>query len=174
MMMTLKIGAVALPLLAALDIDQAYEPIGGEAILRTLSGTGIRQMTWQRSRITTSGSGWLPAGLDTLDTSAQMVLACVIPRGVPAVFATRQATLPAARRSDAGHLPWGIAIMPDGAAVATAAVLAGNVATLTAVAGAVAYQAMYLPQLTVWAMRPTDGGNRGDTSYRWQIVCEEV
>lgn len=173
-MMTLKIGALEIPLLAALEIEQNYEPIGGESIFRTISGAGLKQMTWQRQRVVTSGSGWLPAGLDTLDTSAQMTLACIVPRTVPAVFATRQATLPAARRSDAGHLPWGIALLADGSPVATTASLAGNVATLAAVTGAVAYQAMYLPALTVWMQRPTDSGNRGDASYRWELVCEEV
>ena len=173
-MMVLKIGTLAIQLFAALDVDQSYEPIGGEGILRTIGGAGIKQMTWQRWRVTTSGSGWLPAGLEALDTRMQTTLACVVPRTIAADLATRQATLPAARRSDAGHLPWGVAILADGSVVQTAATLAGNVDTLAAVAGAVAYQAMYLPLLTVWAMRPTDSGERGSASYRWQIVCEEV
>lgn len=172
--MTLKVGTLDIPLLAALDIEQTYAPIGGEALLRTVSGAGIKQMTWKKTRITTSGSGWLPAGLDNLNTAAQIALACIVPRTVPAVFATRQATLPAARRSDAGHLPWGIALLADGSPVATTASLAGNVATLAAVAGAVSYQAMYLPLISCWAMRPTDSGNRGDASYRWELVCEEA
>ena len=173
-MMTLKVGALDIQLLAALDIEQTYAPIGGEGIQRTAGGSGIKQMTWKKTRITTSGGGWLPAGLDTLDTSVQIALACIVPRAVPAVFATRQATLPAARRSDAGHLPWGVAIMADGSPIATTASLVGNVATLGAVTGAVAYQAMYLPLFTCWAMRPTDSGNRGDASYRWELICEEA
>ncbi len=173
-MMILKIGALEIPTLAALDMEQAYAPIGGEAIFRTVSGTGLKQSTWQKTQITTSGSGWLPAGLDTLDTTAQLVLACIVPRSVPATFATRQATLPAARRSDVGHTPWGVAFLSDGSPVITAATLAGDVATLDAVDGAVAYQALYLPQFTVWASRPTDSGTRSDASYRWELVCEEV
>ena len=173
-MMKLKIGTLEIPLLAALELEQTYAPLGAETILRTLGGTGIKQMSWTRTRVTTSGSGWIPPGLDTLDTSQQMTLACVIPRSIPANFATRQATLPAARRSDAGHTPWGVAILADGSAVATTASLAGNVATLAAVTGAVAYVAMYLPSLTVWAQRPTDSGTPGDASYRWEFVCEEV
>ena len=173
-MMILKFGALEIPLLAALDLEQSYEPIGGEGIFRTVAGNGLKQSTWAKTRITTSGGGWLPAGLESLNVNAQLTIACIVPRSVPAVFATRQATLPATRRSDTGHTPWGIAFLADGSPVKTAATLAGNVATLDAVSGAVAYQAMYLPQFTVWAFRPTDSGTRGDASYRWQLVCEEV
>jgi len=172
-MIMLKIGSLEIQTLAALEIEQTYAPIGGEGIRRTIGGAGIKQRTWKKTRISTSGSGWLPAGLDTLDTDAVMSLACITPRSVPAVLATRQATLPTTRRSDAGHTPWGVAILADGGAVKTPVTLTGNVATLDAVAGAVAYQAMYLPQYTVLAMRPTESGTRGDASYRWEITCEE-
>ena len=172
--MILKFGTLEIPLLAALDIEQTYPPIGGEALLRTVSGAGIKQMTWRKTRIVTTGSGWLPAGLDTLDTSATLAIACVVPRTVPAVFATRQATLPAARRSDSGHLPWGVAVMPDNSVIVTPATMAGNVATLDAVANAVSYKALYLPLITCWAMRPTDSGTPGDASYRWEITAEEA
>jgi hypothetical protein len=173
-MLILKFGTLEIPLLAALDIDQTYPPIGGEALLRTVSGAGIKQMTWRKTRIVTNGGGWLPAGLDTLDTSASIAIACVVPRRVPAVFATRQATLPAARRADSGHLPWGVAILPDNSAVKTPATLAGNVATLDAVANAVSYHALYLPLITCWLMRPTDSGTPGDANYRWEITAEEA
>jgi len=172
--MTLKIGALDLPLLAALEIDQSYEPLGGEGIFRTVNGSGLKQQTWKKTRITTSGSGWLPAGLESLDTALSVVMSCIVPRLVPAVFATRQATLPAARRSDSGHTPWGIALMANGSAVNTTATLVGDVATLTAVTNAVAYKALYLPQFTVWLMRPTDNGALATADYRWQIVAEEV
>jgi len=174
-MMILKIGSIDIPLLAALEIDQSYEPIGGETVVRTIGGTGIKQMTWQKLRTTISGSGWIPAGLASLDASAQIVIGCIVPRSVPCVFATRQATLPVARRSDTGHIPWGQAIMPDNTVVTTTASMAGNVATVAAVTGAVAYQAIYLPSLTCWLThRPSDSGNRAEASYRWEIVAEEV
>jgi len=174
-MIILKIGSIDIPLLAALDIEQNYEPIGGETVVRTIGGTAVKQMTWQKLRTTISGSGWIPAGLASLDASAQLVIGCVVPRSVPCVFATRQATLPSARRSDSGHIPWGLAILADNTVVTTTASMAGNVATVAAVTGAVAYQALYLPSLTCWLMRrPTDSGNRSDASYRWEITAEEV
>jgi len=172
--MSLLIGTVSIPLLASFDIDQQYQPIGGEAILRAVSGRGIKQMTYQRLRIQTSGAGWQPAGLAELDFTAQHVLGCVIPRGVPAVFATRQATLPAARRSDSGFTPFGTALLAGNAAVSTPVSLAGNVATCTAVAGAVAYRVNYYPAPTVWLMRPNESGNQSDASYRWELTAEEV
>lgn len=173
-MMTLNIGSIAIPLLAALDIEQSYEAIGGEAVFRTVNGTGIKQSTWQKLRVTTSGGGWIPAGLETLDFTQPLTLGCILPRAVPADFSTRQATLPAARRTDAGHTPWGLALLPDGGITETALSLAGNVATLMAVSEAIAYQAMYLPQITVWASRPRDSGTRNDAGYRWELVAEEV
>lgn len=173
-MITLKFGALEIPLLAALEIEQSYDEIGGETVFRTTQGVGIKQTTWAKHQVTTSGGGWIPPGLDALDRSAPMQLACVTPCSVAADFSTRQATLPATRRSDAGHVPWGLAFLPDGGTVKTAAALVGNVATLAAVSGAVAYVAMYLPQYSVWAGRPTVSGSRSDASYRWDIVCEEV
>ena len=173
-MMMLKFGALEIPTLAALEIEQGYDLIGGESVFRTTQGLGLKQATWAKRQITTSGGGWLPPGLDGLDRSAPITLACVTPCSVPADLATRQATLPATRRSDAGHVPWGLAFLADGGTVKTAATLVGNVATLAAVTGAVAYVAMYLPQYSVWAGRPTVSGSRSDASYRWEIVCEEV
>lgn len=173
-MIMLKIGALDIATLAALDIEQSYEPLGGETILRAIDGTGIKQATWRKTRILTSGGGWLPPGLEAIDTNAPLTLACITPRSVPANFATRQATLPTTRRSDAGHAPWGLAILADGQAVRTPLTLSGNTATLDVVTGAVAYQALYLPQFTVWAARPTESGSRAEASYQWQLVCEEV
>lgn len=173
-MMSLKIGSLEIPLLAALEIEQSYDPLGGESIFRTISGNGLGQSTWKRCKITTSGSGWLPAGLSALDTTQKMTLSCVVPEDVVADPVTRQAVLPATRRSDAGCQPWGLAIMPSGEAVHTSVVVVDNVATLGAVANAEAYVAMYFPEYLVLASRPTRSGTRSDASYTWQIICEEV
>lgn len=46
---------------------------------------------------------------------------------------------------------------------------------LTAVTGAVAYEAYYLPQADWFkAGKPVESGSRADASYRWEITCEEV
>lgn len=172
--MSFEIGSLVIRPVAGFDLQQDYQAIDPENLLRTVSGRAVKQMTYQKLRVTTTGSGWIPAGLQTLDRSAQHVVKCIKPRYVEAVFATRQATLPAARRSDAGHTPWGYAFMADGAAVASPVTLAGNVATVAAVSGAVAYGVGYLPQITAYVMAPAESGDMGSATYRWEIVAEEV
>ena len=56
------------------------EPIGGEMTLRTIGGSAIKQITWQKWRTTITGGGWLPFGLSSLDYSAQMAVACIAAR----------------------------------------------------------------------------------------------
>lgn len=172
--MNFEIGSLVVRTIAGFDLQQSYEDIGPEALLRTVSGRGIKQTTYSKLRIVTSGNGWMPAGLQTLDRTQQHVVKCIQPRTVPAVFATRQATLPAGRRSDADATPWGYAIKADGSAVTSAVSMAGNVATVAAVADAVAYAVAYLPQVTCWINPPMDSGDMSAATYRWELVAEEV
>lgn len=170
-MKILKIGSsFDLPVYAGFDLSQRYEPLGGEVILRAGTGRGIKQSTWRKTRIITSGGGWVPDGIQSLDFTIQHALACIAPETVPAVFATRQATLPATRRTDSGHLPYGLAQLAGGQTVEAAATLAGNVATVAAVSGAVAYQVGYYPLLTCWINRPTRSG----PAHSWEFIAEEV
>lgn len=172
-MKTLKIGSIEIPQHACLDLDQTFEPIGGETILRSINGAGIKQTTWRKTRTTISGGGWSPPGLDAIDYTQQQIIACITPRAVNCA-ASREAVLPAARRSDSGHTPYGIAFMPDGGRIETPVVMIDNTATLDAVSNAIGYQATYFPLLTCWCYRPTESGSRGDASYRWELVAEEV
>lgn len=166
----IKIGNFDLPVYASFDVTQRYEPLGGEGILRACSGRGILQRTWRKTRVVTSGGGWVPAGLQSLDFDAQHAVACIVPETVPANPATRQATLPAARRADAGHLPYGLAQLPGGQTLAADVTLAGHVATVAEVAGATAYQVGYYPLLTCWILRPTRSG----PEPQWELIAEEV
>jgi len=173
-MIILKLGTLEIPLRAALDIDQTYEFIGGETTLRTISGDGIKQETWKKTRTTISGGGWIPPLLQSLDTTAAMLVACVAPQAL-LMDVGRQATLPAARRSDAGHTPWAVALLPDGGTRAASPVINGNVATAGQVIGdTIGYIVSYYPLLTCWVNRPVQSFSRGGASYRWEIVAEEV
>lgn len=172
-MSDLKIGSITLPRLSALDLEQTYEILGGESILRTISGTGIKQSTWSKLRTTISGGGWIPPSIAALDASTQQTVSCFVPRAIPC-NGSRQATIPAARRSDTGYTPWAIALMSDGRPVDTSVSLVGNVATAAEVVGAVSYQVNYMPEITAWVSRPSESGNRADASYRWEIIVEEV
>ena len=173
-MLIFKIGTFELPVLAGLDINQSYEEFGGESVFRAADGTGYPQQTWSRLRVTTSGAGWIPSGLQSIDRTTVQTVACVVPRTVPAVFATRQATLPTARRSDAGHQPYGLALFADGQAQLVSVTLAGDIATVANTAGAVAYAVGYFPQFQAYVFRPAISGSPSDASHSWEIVAEEV
>jgi hypothetical protein len=172
--MSFEIGTLVIPTLAGFDLQQEYQSIGPEAVLRTVSGRAIKQMTYARLRVVTGGSGWIPAGLQTLDRSVTHTVKCIKPRLVPAVFATRQATLPAARRTATGFTPWGYAMLASGQAIKSPVTMATNVATVTAVADAVAYSVAYLPEITAYVMAPSESGDMGSATYRWEIIAEEV
>lgn len=165
--------SISIPNRSALDLTQTYEPIGGDTLLRSISGVGIKQTTWKKTRTTITGGGWIPPGLATIDHTVQVSISCIVPRAV-ACDGSRQATLPAARRVDAGHTPWAFALMPDGGAVNSVVSMAGNVATATAVTNAIGYQVLYLPLLNCWINRPVESGSRSDGTYQWSLTAEEV
>ena len=169
-MKILKIGDFVLPVYAGFDLTQRYEPMGGEAILRACSGRGIYQRTWRKTRVVTSARGWVPSGLQSLDFDAQHAVACVTPETVPADFVTRQATLPATRRDDDGHIPYGLAQLAGGQTVMTGCDVVDDLATVDEVTGAEAYQVGYYPLLTCWVLRPTRSGPEA----AWELICEEV
>lgn len=172
--MILQIGSFVLPVAAGLELQQTYEQIGGQGILRAVSGRGIKQRTFSKLRVRTSGSGWLPAGFEEIDVDVQHVMKCIAPRRLLANFSTRQATLPASRRSDSGFAPFAFAELSGGRLIDCALSLSGDVATAASVSGALAYHINYYPQLTVWVLNPTTSGNAGDASYGWELIAEEV
>lgn len=178
-MKTLMIGNIEIPVRSSLEIEQTYEPIGRETILRTTSGLGIKQqVSWNKIRTVISGSGWMPTGLAQLDTSIIQTVACVVPRSVSTSF---DATLPLGRRFGPGYDPWGQAVMPDHGVVEVP-LLADPYSTGAfdlyainqGVQDALGYHIFYYPLLSCWIQRPIESGNRGDASYRWELVCEEV
>lgn len=171
--MSFMLGGVAVPLSAALDLSQTYEPIGAVTTLRAMNGAALRMTHWRRLRTSVSGSGWVPAGLQALDYGAQLELRCIAPRALIADGA-RQATLPAARRSDTGYAPWAVAVLADGSVTNTPVVLAGNVATADAVAGATGYRIHYYPVLTVYAEPPTERFDPQTGAAGWEITAEEI
>lgn len=170
-MKRLIIGSFVLPAEAGLDLSQRYEELGPETILRTSSGRAIKQATWRKRRIVTQGSGWVPPGLGAIDTVQQHVVQCILAVSLPADPVTRQVTLPAARRTDIGHVPFGQAEMANGQIAVSPVAMVGNVATVAEVVGAVRYQIGYYPALVCWVNRPSLTGPEG---YGWEITAEEV
>jgi hypothetical protein len=141
----IKIGAISIPDEAAFDIRQSYTPLGGKALLRTKNGAAILQQRWQKLSSTITGSGWLPDGLDAVDVSASQAVYCIAPLSV--LSASNVITIPRTFRTDGDYVAQGVAIV-GGEMLATPAAVAGQVATLTVVAGATQYMVVYYPVIT--------------------------
>lgn len=172
-MRTIKIGAVEIPLRSGLDLETSADWIGGQTVLRTLSGTGIKQATWRKLRLTFSGGGWIPPGLAGIDTTQPQIVASATPCAITA-DAQRRATLPPYRRADPGYTPWAWALMSDGSVLETDLQIVGDLGTAAAISGAAAYQILYYPQITAWVTAPVESGARSTASYRWEISAEQV
>lgn len=166
----LTLDGVRMPLAVAGIISQTYEDFGGFGLLRLGLGAAVHQEVWRKTRTTLSASGLIPPGLASVDWTAAHTLGCVAPRSIQA--AGRVITLPAARRTDAA--PYGFAVDAVGLLRPVAVTVAGNVATLGAAAGAVSYQVLYYPLLTVRAPQgPRVQYDAAGAAASWEIVCEE-
>ena len=178
--MHFALGGLRVPIESVLDFSQTYEPIDQVARLRMMTGAAVQQVSWRKLRTTLSGAGWWPAGLDALNFDAALVLDCAAPRSITS--ASNVIMLPPARRTDTDYLPVGYAlVLPAGGAarfdtvlVPTPLALAGDTATLTAVSGAVAYQATYYPRLNVFADRPQAETDIAAAQHRWTLTAEEI
>lgn len=177
--MWFDLGGVRVAIEAALNFSQTYEPIGGTALLRMMGGGAVQQVWWRRLRTTLSADGWWPPGLDGLDYDSPLTLLCAVPRQIQS--ASPVIVLPPNRRTDAGYTPLGYALVRGqstqvggGDLVPTPLALAGDTATLTAVAGAAAYVAAWWPSLTVYATPPTSEGDPTAGAHRWSLTAEEV
>lgn len=177
--MFFSLGGVVVPIESALDFSQTYEPLGGVARLRMMSGALVQQVGWRKLRTTLSGAGWWPSGLEGLDYDSALSLLCAAPRAI--LSASNVIALPAARRTDAGYTPIGHARLSGGATavgggelVPTPLTIAADVATLTAVAGATGYQVAYWPVLSVLADPPTMEADLPGAAHRWTLTAEEV
>jgi hypothetical protein len=169
---TLEIGAVKIPLPAVYNFSQSYEAIGGSALLRMMSGAGIKQSHWNRLRTNISGGGLLPIGLSTVDFSVSHVLKCATPR---LVYANSNViTIPANRRTDAGYEPYAFAFMPDHTLKSISLSVVNHVATCAVTSGAVAYAVGYTPQFTAFMNPPNESYDVTNAEPSWDLVAEEV
>lgn len=149
--------------------EQAEEAIGGETLLRMSDGTGIPMTHWQKMAGSISGQGWMPPGLDGLDYSQPLELRTTqvnSMQGTGLVY-----TLPSTPRPD--HAPWGMALIGNDWRPTTCNTVDG-VATVTAVAGAAAYQVWWMPVYSVKAMRPPKQQSSASATHSWSIPWEEL
>lgn len=166
----LILGGVEVPRAAGLRISQSYEAIGGFTVLRMMSGAALKQTHWVKLRTSIKGDGWIPAGLQGIDYSGPLSLACIGPRAINSSSA--EIILPAARRADAP--PFAFAILGNGSLANTDSSLAGDTLTITPVAGAAGYSAHYFPLLSVIAAAPTENYDASGRLVGWELSAEEV
>lgn len=155
------------------SVSQTWERIGGFTATprRMANGASLTQHRWERIRTTISCQHHTPPGLAAMDWTQTFILACIFQRAVQSL--SNVITLPTARRNDVA--PYGFAVTAGGLQVPTPGSLAGNVLTLTAVAGAGYYKAIYYPILTVTA--PAGLNERQDQVglvIGWELTAEEI
>ena len=167
-----ELGGVVVPLTAALGLNQSIGQAGGRSRLRFANGAQIAQQAWSKLRISLSGDGWVPLGLDGLNYQATMTFKSGVPHALRSNSGV--VTLPAGRRTDAGYLPFARAHLPSGQDQTTAVSLAGNVATCAAVTGALSYTVSYYPEITVWADPPDQQFDRAGAAASWELTLEEA
>lgn len=167
---SIVIGGVEIGLSLAKNLDQTYEPVdGGRSLRRKLSGAGHLQIAWNKWRTVISGQGRVPPGLDGLDYSVSQSVFCCAPRAIRS--AGTAVTLPAARRTD--FPPKAFAVVTD-RLIQTGYSLAGDAATLTAVAGASEYITAYYPVMTLYLTPPRTRFDARGMVQGWELIGEEV
>ncbi|MDR1889678.1 MAG: hypothetical protein LBQ81_09925 [Zoogloeaceae bacterium] len=170
----LIIGDLEIPTLGRVDqLSQRYDPLGGQSIFRAITGRGINQETWKKTRVTTSGSGWSPPNeLWRLDTSEPLILKCVAPMTLFLPAGANAVTLPQKRRTDAP--PFAIARWQH-QELALPVSVADDIATvdLSGIPDA-EVRVSYYPEFEVWAFRPTQSADLNGAIFGWELVCEEV
>ena len=182
--MWFELGGIKVAPQGALTFRQAYNVEESASVIRLAGGGAIKQTSWQKMSVMTQGTGRWPPGLDSLDYSQPLLMKCSQPREITGP--TNVITVPAERRSDAGFTPIGFALLTPNGGDSTLdprwwpaeLVMAGDVATVTPVAGALAYQVWYWPEITVFATRPsTDWQGQPANSghaYTWTLEAREV
>lgn len=168
--MSLKIGNVVIPDESGFEIRQRYGQILARSVLRAKSGAGIVQYRWQKLRSTINGNGWLPAALDGIDQSVGQTVSCVASLSV--YGATTSITIPHSYRTDSGYTVQADALVA-GELISTPVSMAGQVATLTAVAGAEQYQVIYYPVIT-GLLTISKGADLDNQTHDWTIEIEEL
>lgn len=168
MSVPLMLGGIPIVLHAGAP-ELTEEPIGGDSLLRMWDGSAVKMTVWQRMAGTISGQGWMPPGLDGLDYSAPLELRSTqvsTMQGTVLVY-----TLPSTPRPDLD--PWAFALIGDQWR-ATECDTVDGVATVTAVAGATAYQVWWMPVYSVFARRPPKAQSSATATHSWSIVWEEA
>jgi hypothetical protein len=148
--------------------DLSEQPIGGSSADRMSDGALVKQTHWEKASGSISATGWMPPGLDGLDYTGPLELRSTQVSNMQQtelVF-----TLTSTPRPD--QAPWAFALLGN-EWVAAEVVTDECVATVTAVAGATAYQVWWLPVYSVSASRPAKTQSNSVATQAWTINWEE-
>jgi hypothetical protein len=153
--------SVKATIIDALNFTHTYESIGGYSTLRMMNGTALKQQNWQKLKVSISGNGGLPFGLNGLDYSKLITLKCGAPRAI--VRPTNSFTLPSARRTDTGYEP------------VTFKLVEGFWIPLAAAGTATAYKQLYYPQISCFMDPPQESFFwEGSPPTSWSLTAEEA
>jgi len=169
-MRTLIIGGIEIPMRASHVLSQSYTPVQATNRLRMANGALKQQTSWSNKLSTEiSGDGVFPVGLQGLDYSQSIIIKSVAERTISSP--SNVIDVPSARRADYGVEGRAfVGINP----VKTPVVMNGNEATLTMVAGATLYQAIYWPELVCFCDPQSETRGVRSADYGWSITGEEI
>lgn len=163
------IGSVEIPFLAGFDVNTRYSDLQGKDILRTKNGTGILTSRWKKLAVSIGGSGWLPEGLDSIDQDAEVDLHNTA--WLSTSDAANIITIPRNFRTDS-FTPKGQALV-GGEMLETSVSIAGSVATLGVIAGAIQYHVLYAPIVTGFIRSVDRSFDETAHQWSWSIDFEE-
>lgn len=174
-MIDLIIGGIPIPLLSSISLSQEYENLAATMQYRMGDGSLELQTAWagnHKLRTTISGRGQIPLGLSGLNLpQTGMTISCIKRRGITSL--TNTILLPAARRTDAGAEPIGLALM-DNRWQRVNVTIDGDQATLDQVASAKQYQIEYYPEFAAFVRAPIERKDARGSTYSWTINAEEI
>lgn len=165
----ISIDGITPPEESLIDFTQGYESLASATVKRKVSGAALVLNNPLNSKIRTNlqGGGYSTLGWDSIKVGQQYVMRCAEPIAVQT--ASNVITIPAARRSDTGHLPTGLAIANNQRIHSPATLTGTDEYTVTTVSGATAYQVAYYPEITVIITEFKREGKFG-----WSLTAEEV
>ncbi|AZZ92743.1 hypothetical protein EUZ85_19255 [Hahella sp. KA22] len=176
--MSLIIDGVEIPVDARLDLSVSYQRLERSATHRVgPAATAIKQTLWSgKYRVTVSGSGWYPPGLQSVDFSGAVLLASIAPLSIVGGVGDIVIGADTDRRAEANYAPYAHAIMIDGSRQdAELSVAVNGDCTITPVAGAVRYQVFWFPVMSlIFSDPPAENTDMSGITTSWEMVGEQV
>lgn len=175
-----ELGGVRIPVLALVPRSRQTFESDERRQLNLMGDGSVRPQTLAgtigKLRTTLSGEGPLPPGLDGLDYTGPLLLKSAAQRDI--VSASNVITIPAARRSDSGYLPFGRAYVDTprvDTPVSTPVAMAGDDATLAVVPGATRYQVLWYPEFSVVSLNGLEKDeDLVGAVVRWRIQLRQA